>query len=404
MYDVVVIGARCAGAATALLLAESGQRVLMVDQARFPSDTMSTLYIHQPGVARLRDWGILDPLLETGCPRLVGLSHTVGPVTVSGPLPAYEGIDFAVAPRRRVLDQVVVDAARDAGAEFRARTKLVDVVRRDGRVSGVLLRGPEGGVTQETSRVVVGADGMRSALARLCGARTTTEDARRTCVYYSGWHIGGDQVRLVEAQDAYVGVIPTHDGVSLVSTFAPQSMFEHARTDPMAFHLEMIDALAPDLGDRLRQTEPVLRLTGTGDQQNFFREASGKGWALVGDAGHHKDSITARGITDAFLQAELLGQVLAGRCGSDRSVDTALAEFARRRNGLLRESYAATLTAAGLGVTDSRLALHEEIGNSATLTQVYLGVLAGMRSAEELVCVEPDTTGPRGESMSGRLV
>ncbi|NUT27223.1 MAG: FAD-dependent oxidoreductase [Streptomyces sp.] len=385
MYDLVVIGGRCAGAATALLLAESGHRVLMVEQARFPSDAMSTLYIHQPGVARLHEWGVLGTLLETGCPKLKSLSHTMGSISVSGPLPEYEGIDFALAPRRHVLDQTLADAAQAAGVEFRTQTKLVDVVRREGRVAGVLLRGPHGTVSEELGRVVVGADGMRSTLARLCGAVKTVEDVRRTCVYYTGWRMGGDQVRLAEARNTYVSVIPTHDETSLIATYAPQAVFEHARTDPMRFHLETIGALAPDLHDRLRHVEPALRLTGTGDQQNFFREASGKGWALVGDAGHHKDSITARGITDAFLQAELLAQVLAGRCGSDRAVDAALAEFARRRDGLLMESYTATLTAADLKVTGRRLAVHERIRDSAALTQVYLGVLAGMRPAEELV-------------------
>jgi 2-polyprenyl-6-methoxyphenol hydroxylase-like FAD-dependent oxidoreductase len=381
-------------------MAESGHSVLMVDQARFPSDAMSTLYIHQPGVARLREWGILATLLETGCPKLKSLSHTMGSISVSGPLGEFEGIDFAIAPRRYVLDQTMADAAQAVGVEFRTQTKLVDVVRRDGRVVGVLLRGPDGTVSEELCRVVIGADGMRSTLARLCGAEKTIEDVRRTCVYYTGWPMSGDQVRLAESQHTYLSVIPTHDETSLIATYAPQAVFEQARTDPMRFHLETIGALAPDLHDRLHHLEPALRLTGTGDQQNFFREASGLGWALVGDAGHHKDSITARGITDAFLQAELLGQVLAGRCGSDRTVDAALAEFARRRDGLLMESYAAALTAAELKVTGRRLAVHEKIRNSAALTEVYLGVLAGIRSAEELVWADPEASRFRDESLA----
>ncbi|MFB6549719.1 NAD(P)/FAD-dependent oxidoreductase [Streptomyces sp. NPDC056405] len=385
MYDAVVVGARCAGAATAMLLAESGHRVLMVDQAGFPSDTMSTLYIHQPGVARLREWAVLESLLASGCPRLTVMSHTLNSVSVSGSLPGYEGIDYALAPRRVVLDRILVEAARAAGVEFRARTKLVDVIRRDGRVTGVLLRGSDGKEARESGRVVVGADGMRSTLAGLCGAPTTIQDGRRSCVYYSGWRISGEHVRLVESQSAYLAVIPTHDNVSLVSTFAPQSAFGTARTDPLGWHLNMIGTLAPDLREQLRHAEPALRLTGTGDQRNFFRQASGPGWVLVGDAGHHKDSITARGITDAFLQAELLGQALAGRCGADRLVDAALTEFARLRDGLLLESYTSTLAAADLQITEGRLAMHRAVAASLDLTRTYLGVFAGMRSAEELV-------------------
>lgn len=392
MYDAIVVGARCAGAATALLLAESGHRVLMVDQARFPSDTMSTRYIHQPGVARLRDWGVLPVLLAAGCRPLTSLSSTVGSVTVCGPLPQYEGIGCALAPSRQVLDGSLAEAAEAAGVEFRSRTRLVDVLRRDGRVAGVRLRGPDRAMSKAWGRVVIGADGMRSTVADLCGAKQTSEDPRRTCVYYTGWRLsdggadaGEDQVRLVASQQSFLSVIPTQDAISLIATYAPQSDFARIRVDPRRAHMDTIRMLAPDLHDRLRSLAPALPLAGSGDQRNFFREASGGGWALVGDAGHHKDSITARGITDAFLQAELLARALAGRCGSDWAVDLALAEFARQRDGLLVESYTATLGAADLRVTDRRSAAHARIRDSAELTEAYLGVLAGMRSAEELV-------------------
>jgi 2-polyprenyl-6-methoxyphenol hydroxylase-like FAD-dependent oxidoreductase len=379
-----------------MLLAEFGHRVLLVEQRAFPSDTMSTLYIHQPGVARLRDWGVLPTLLEAGCPRLASLSHTIGPVTVSGPVPAHDGVDFAIAPRRHLLDHAMAGAAEEAGAEFRSRTKLVDLMRRGGRVVGVLLRNPDGSLSEEHCRVVIGADGMRSSVARLCGAPKTVDHARRTCVYYSGWRVGGEHVRLVESEGRYLGVIPTNDGVSLIATYAPQSEFERIRTDPSRFHREVIGALTPDLAERLPTAEPVLGLVGTGDQQNFFRRASGPGWALVGDAGHHKDSITARGITDAFLQAEVLAQSLAGRCGTEEVVDAALAEFGRRRDGLLMETYTATIATTRLQVSERRLDNHERIRRTPGLTETYLGVLAGIRPPEELVgnTPEPDAEQP----------
>jgi flavin-dependent dehydrogenase len=394
-YDAVVIGARCAGAATALLLAEAGHRVLLADRSRDPAEPMSTRYIHQPGVARLRDWGVLPALLAAGCRRLTGLSHTVGGVTVGGPLPAYDGVDFAVAPARVLLDRLLVEAARESGAEYLPGVSLTGLTWCDGRVAGVRLRGQDGAAAQPKARVVIGADGMRSTVARLCDAAQTADDGRRTCVYYTGWRLADadfgdgfgatDHVRLVETSDAYLGVIPTDDGISLIATYAPQSAFARLRTDPAAAHLDMIRALTPGLYEALRGRSPALRLTGSGDQRNFLRAPTGPGWALVGDAGQHKDSITARGITDAFLQAELLAQVLAGRCGAQRTVDLALAEFARRRDGLLAESYAATLRAAQLQVTGRRVAEHARIRDSAALTAVYLGVLAGQRSAEELV-------------------
>jgi flavin-dependent dehydrogenase len=387
MHDVIVVGARCAGAATALLLAGAGHRVLLVDQAGFPSETMSTRYIHQPGVARLARWGVLPSVLDAGCPAITHLSHCVDGVTIAGALPAFGAIDFAIAPRRQVLDGLLASEAQAMGAEFRPRTKAVALLWRDERVAGVAVRGPDGATRSEPARVVIGADGMRSTVARLARAAVTVDDGRRTFVHYSQWRLGDRAVRLVESSGRYLGMIPTDDDVCLLATYAPQAEFGQARTEATAFHRGIIASLAPDLDERLRDAERVGTLIGSGDQRNFFRQAAGPGWALVGDAGHHKDSITARGITDAFAQAELLSEILAGRCESDAAVDTALAEYARRRDTMLLESYQATLRTTDLVVTGRRLAALADVARSPVLTERYLGVMAGMRSADELVLV-----------------
>lgn len=385
MHDVIVVGARCAGAATALLLAGAGHRVLLVDQAGLPSETMSTRYIHQPGVACLAGWGVLPSVLEAGCRAITHLSHCVAGVTIAGALPAFGAIDFAIAPRRQVLDELLACEAQAMGAEFRPRTKAVALLWQGERVAGVVVRGPDGATRAEPARVVIGADGMRSAVARLARAAVTADDGRRTFVHYSQWRLADRAVRIVESSGRYLSVIPTDDGVCLLATYAPQAEFGLARTDAMAFHRGVIAGLAPDLDERLRDAERVGALIGSGDQRNFFRQAAGPGWALVGDAGHHKDSITARGITDAFAQAGLLGEILAGRCGSDTAADTALAEYARRRDEVLLESYQATLRTADLVVTGRRLAALADVARSPVLTQRYLSVMAGMRSADELV-------------------
>lgn len=383
-YDAVVVGSRCAGAATALSLASAGHRVLMVDQASFPSDTMSTLYIHQPGVALLADWGVLDSILDTGCPPITGLSHTVAGSRISGRLPSFQGVDFAIAPRRFLLDQKLVNAAVALGVEFRPSTKVVGLIHSDGRVTGVRLRSADGSVSAQQAQVVIAADGMRSTVAGMCGAVTTIEDRRRTFVYYSAWRLKVDQVQLVEEPGRYLSVIPTNETVCLIATYGPQIEFASARRDAMTFHRGVIQDLAPELDALLDPTLQVGRLIGSGDQKNFFRQASGPGWVLVGDAGHHKDSITARGITDAFLQAELLGQSLAGRFGAAPLVDQALAEFAAGRDTLVMESYLSTLAVGDLEVTERRRAMFAEVAESPEFTQVYLGVLAGIRPAEDL--------------------
>jgi flavin-dependent dehydrogenase len=392
MYDAIVVGARCAGAATALLLAGAGHHVLLLDQqAGFPTETMSTRYIHQPGVARLMEWGVLPSVLAAGCRPIRHLSHRVSgrgdSVTVAGDLPAFGGAGFAIAPRRQVLDGLLAAEARAAEAEFRPDTKVVDLLWRGERVTGVITRAASGDTRPELARVVIGADGMRSAVARLAGAAVTADDGRRTFVHYSQWRLGDPAVRLVESSGRYLGVIPTDEDICLLATYAPQAEFAQARTDAAAFHRGIVACLAPDLDERLRETERVGTLIGSGDQQNFFRQAAGPGWVLVGDAGHHKDSITARGITDAFAQAELLAGTLAGRCGSDADADAALAEYARRRDALLLDSYQATLRTTDLAVTDRRLSTLAEVASSRALTDRYLGVLAGMRPADDLVPV-----------------
>src|SRR5262249_46651424 len=154
MYDAVIVGARVAGSPTAMLLARKGHRVLVVDRASFPSDTLSTHYIHQPGVARLRRWGLLDRLLATDCPPALGLAFDVGPFALRGAPVPIDGVAEGYAPRRTVLDALLVEAAADAGAEVRTGFSVDEIVFEDGRVVGV-----RSGDTVERARVVVGADG-----------------------------------------------------------------------------------------------------------------------------------------------------------------------------------------------------------------------------------------------------
>src|SRR3954454_9628330 len=118
-YDAIVVGARCAGAPTAMLLAQKGYRVLVVDRATFPSDTVSTHVIHAPGVAALARWGLLEPVTSTGCPAVETYSFDFGPFGLTGTPRPRDGISSAYAPRRTVLDKILVDAAAAAGAELR---------------------------------------------------------------------------------------------------------------------------------------------------------------------------------------------------------------------------------------------------------------------------------------------
>src|SRR5688572_14230542 len=167
-YDAIVIGARCAGSPTAMLLARMGYRVLLVDRASFPSDTVSTHIVHPPGITSLRDWGLLDRVTATGCPAIHTYAFDFGPFTISG-APGTAETPVAYAPRRTVLDKVLVDAAVEAGVEVRERFAVDELVVSDGQVSGIRGRAGNGDRVTEHARVVIGADGRHSFVAKTVG-------------------------------------------------------------------------------------------------------------------------------------------------------------------------------------------------------------------------------------------
>lgn len=390
MWDAIVVGARCAGATTAMLLARQGHRVLMVDRAEFPSDTMSTLFIHQPGVALLEKWDLLGSVAASGCPPIRTVNYQVNDVRLTGPMPAYDGVDVAYAPRRRILDQMLVDAAVAAGVEFAVGCSLVEILTGDdGRVTGVCLRARSGATVTESTRLVIGADGMGSRTAELVGAPTVVEDPRLTCIYYSGWTGISQGYSMVERQGSWTATVPTHSGVTLVLTYFPQDLFASIKFDPLAAHRDQVRTLSPELHEQMSAGEQAVKLTGTGNQRNYFRQSHGPGWALVGDAGHHLDSITALGITNAFVQADLIAQELGGGDFADqRHVDSALSRFAERRDSALTQGYRRTLVTAQLKAQDSREQMLRAISGSPEHTERYFALAAGILSMDEFLSPE----------------
>lgn len=383
MYDAIVVGARCAGSPTAMLLARAGHRVLLLDRAEFPSDTLSTHVIHQPGVARLARWGLLDRVRASGCPPLDRAVYRVADIRLDGRSRGTEGQRAAYAPRRHILDAILLDGAIEAGVEFRGRCSVRELLRDDtGRVTGV--EGTHRGRRfTERATLVIGADGMNSSVARFCGATYSVQDPRMTCAYYSYWDDVPAHFELYERTGSWVAAVPTNDA-TLVLTYFPQSSFAQVRTDPERSHLDQVRATAPSLFERLRGKHRTERLRGTGNQQNFFRQAVGPGWALVGDAGHHKDSVTARGISDAFFQAESLVRHIGDELGEPERLDTALRDYAEDRDTSLMESYQSTLGVAQLEVHQQRMSLLRAVQTDPELTTTYFDIVAGIESAEAL--------------------
>ncbi len=346
MYDAIIIGARCAGSPTAMLLAGKGYRVLLLDRTRFPSDTFRNHFIQQPGIAQLHRWGLLDRVIASNCPPIRTFTADLGDFPLCEPFEQVDGVDATYAPRRFVLDKILVDAAVAAGAELRERFTVHELLWGDDRVVGIRGRAHGGAIVAEHARIVIGADGAHSLVAKMVRAPQYHERPALTFAYYSYFRdvpLDGAEVWRWPAC-TYIN-FPTNDGLSLIAFQAPVAGFHAFRADIEGNFFRTLDRV-PELAARVRAGTRAERWYGTADTKNFFRKPYGPGWALVGDAGYHKDPILAQGISDAFRDAELLAEAIdMGMCGPF-SLANALAAYEERRNVFALPGYEANCAAA----------------------------------------------------------
>jgi menaquinone-9 beta-reductase len=338
-YDALVVGARCAGAATAMLLARGGWNVLAVDKSPYGSDTLSTHALMRGGVLQLHRWGLLDTLRRTDVPPIRHTAFHYGDEVVEVPIRSRNGVDALFAPRRTVLDALLVDAARAAGAEVRHGTRVSGLLHaRDGRVCGARLEDHQGRAQSVRARVVVGADGLRSRVAQWVAADPIVTGRHATAVVYGHWAgVGLDGYHWYYRPGVSVGVIPTHGGHTCVFAAVPPERFRtEVRHDLAGSYRQLLGEVDRTLGTRMAAAQRIAPLRGFGGERGRARRAWGPGWALVGDAGYFRDPITAHGMTDALRDAELLARALLS--GSER----ALAEYEAIRDALSRGFFEAT--------------------------------------------------------------
>jgi len=333
-YDAVVVGTRCAGAATAMLLACYGLRVLALDRQPYGSDTLSTHALMRAGVLQLHRWGLLGALEAAGTPAIRRTSFHYGDEELVVPIKPRDGVDALYAPRRTVLDALLVDAARAAGAEVIHLVRVVDLVSDDrGRVCGVAIERAGGARAVVGAGIVIGADGMRSTVARLVGAEVEHAGRHSAGVVYgysSGLEL--EHTHWYYREGIGVGAIPTNDGAACIFAGTSGARFrDQIRSDLAAGHRRLLEECAPELSAELTEERQVGNLYAFAGHPGFLRRSWGPGWALVGDAGYFKDPITAHGMTDALRDAELLALAVAS--GSE----PALADYQARRDGLARE-------------------------------------------------------------------
>jgi flavin-dependent dehydrogenase len=376
MYDAIVIGSRCAGAPTAMLLARRGRRVLLLDRSTFPSDVLSAHSIQPAGAALLKRWGLLDRVRATGSPFVPDVRFDFGPIVLEGVPVPIDGISEIVSIRRTVLDTLLASAAAEAGAELRQGFTVKELVWDGGRVVGIRGRDANGHLVEERAAVVIGADGDRSFVARSVGAPTYLRQPGATFTVYSYWQgLDVQAAELYTRPGRFHVAVPTNDDLVILSQVVPLAEADLYRGRLADRFHEVLGEL-PHLADRVRDAQQAERFRSIRISDSFFRQPFGPGWALVGDAGYHKDPITAQGMFDAFRDAELLADAVDR--GLDDDLPCSLGDYRRARDEAALPMYEFTCGLAQLAPPDDALqslvaALH---GNPSQISR-FLGLIAG---------------------------
>jgi flavin-dependent dehydrogenase len=398
VYDAIIVGARCAGSPLAMLLARAGAKVLLLDKAAFPSDSISTHYIHNSGTARLQRWGVLDRVRASGAPAVSRLRYDFGDIVLEGTPPPTDGAQEAFAPRRVVLDQILLEEALAAGVSFRESFLVDGLVQEDGRVTGIRGHHSGGALVEERARVVVGADGAGSPIAQSLGAAEYNVHPAMTCFYYSYWSgLSMDAAEVYVRPRSVTVAFPTNDGLTIIVQIWPLDQVDSVRSNVEEAFYRSLDSLTA-LAGRVRAGRREERFFGMISRRNSFRKPFGPGWALAGDAGYYRDPITAQGMRDAFRDADLLSEALIdGTAG-------ALEQYEQRRNQDSAAMYALTIERASFAPPPSdAIALLAALQGNQEQTDRWTGIDAGSVSPAEFYSAENVASimsGRRGAAVS----
>lgn len=377
-HDVIVVGGRCAGAATAMLLAAQGLGVLVLDRAALPSDCLSTHAIARGGVVQLARWGLLDAVIASGAPEIRTVSFHLGDgAVVERTVKDAAGVDVLLAPRRYVLDDILVSAAIDAGARFETEVSVNGVLTDEaGRVTGVTTRDRDGSVRERRSSFVVGADGVHSRIARAVGAGMVDERPSEGATHYA--YVAGldaDGFEFHVGPDAFAGVFPTHDGECNVWVCCPADDAGIGADDRTGDFTALLQRVAPSLANRVGRARVTSPVRGAVRLPNHVRAASGSAWALVGDAGYHRDPITGHGITDAFRDADLLARRMGPALRGEVGEGEAMAAYAHERYRALSPIFDVTCRLAAYPPAGEFTALQKQLSDLFDAEAAWLASL-----------------------------
>ena len=390
MYDAIVVGARCGGSPTAMLLARQGCKVLLVDKATFPSDTISTHILWPHGAEVLARWGLLGTLAATGAPPICRrMTFDVGPFALRGAIPDANDGKGGFCPRRTVLDNMLVKAAAASGVEVRESFMVDELLFEDDTVVGLRGHGKDAAPVEERARMVIGADGVNSFVARAVRAVEYDVRAVAACGYYSYFSgVRQDDIELYVRDHHAFGGAPTHDGLHLVMVNWPARNFPAVRAD-IEGHVWRALASAPDFAARVREGRREERWYGTAGVPGYFRKPYGSGWALVGDASYNRDPITAQGISDAFIDAEMLVEALSGGLSDIGALEDRLAAHESARNERVRPMYEFTTELAALEPPAPEMqALFRALRGNQDATNAFLSAITGAIPLPEFMSKE----------------
>lgn len=390
-YDVIIAGARCAGASTAMLLTRAGMRVLVVEPTRRGSDTLSTHALMRGGVQQLHRWGILDDVRASGAPAIRLVTFHYGDEEIPIALEPTEGVDALYAPRRTVLDELLAREAEAAGAEVRHGLSVANLLRDStGRVRGASLSGAGLTTTDVEANLVIGADGIRSRVARIVNAEVQHSLPHASAAVYGYVRDPGlEGYHWYYGDGASVGTIPSNDGEACVFVSVPQARFQSQLSLGWSeLHATVLREVSQDLAERVAAAGGPGKLRAFAGVPGFLRRAAGPGWALVGDAGYFRDPITAHGITDALRDSEFLAQAVL------RGDEIAIARYAEDRYARVREFFEITDRIASFDWTMDQVKLeHRRLSKAmkklADTQQEFEAPRLRARCARNLVPVAP---------------
>lgn len=385
MYDAIVIGGRCAGAVTAMLLARRGHRVLLLERGAYPSDVHQGHFIHKQGPKLLDEWGLLEKVAATNCPPALTHLSDFGDFPLIGRDIRVGNVAWGYGPRRLQLDQVLVEAAIEAGAEFRPNFLVESCLWDKHQVVGICGRdGRRKTNSVERARITIGADGKNSFLARAVGAPSYEETPALTCWYFSYWSgVPTEGFEMYVRERRAIFSFSTNDGLFAIFMGWPIDEYNSVRADIEGQFMQVVDKV-PDFGERVRSGRREERFYGTADVPNFLRRPFGPGWALVGDAGCYKDPFQGLGICSAFRDSDFLASAVHEGLTGQTPLNDALKTYEHRRNDATMAEYRENIAwARFLPIPAEILQVRQAVRGNQQHTNQFIMTLEGVIPRED---------------------